>query len=482
MKGKSLAIILAAAAVLGGAGIFLYKNSGDSWKETGNATPGAKVLNLDVNAVAQITIQTHGSELHLVKKDDDWVVPERANYPANFEPIRNLLIKIGDMKTIQEVKVGASQLARLELESPEKDTGTATRIEFKGANGQSLGGLLVGKRYLRKGDDDAAAMGMGGPSGFPVGRYVLPTAGGAKVSLITETLEEIVPTAEQWLNHDFIKIANITSIALAGTTEPQHWKVTRDDPSGEAWKLEGAKPEETLDSGKAQPLATVLAGPGFFDVLPADAKPTDTGLDKPEILTVETSDKITYTLKIGKLTGENYPMTVEISGNLAKERTPGKDEKPEDKAKLDEEFKATQKTLEEKLTSEKKLQGRPYLISKFTIEQLLKDRSALLQDKKPEGGPAIPPEAPGLRPGAALRPSTPPRMGPVSATTPPVSVATPPVSAPPSVGPGTVPPKPPGPKPPDTKPAAPAPKPADTKPAAPDVKPAAPPDKPEGAK
>src|SRR5690349_16685854 len=121
MKGKPLAIILAAAAVLGGTGIYFYKNSGDSWKESGNATPGAKVLNLAINDVAQISIKTHTTTLNLVKKDDEWLVQERANYPANFEPIRNLLIKLGDMKTIQEVKVGPSQLARLELESPEKE-------------------------------------------------------------------------------------------------------------------------------------------------------------------------------------------------------------------------------------------------------------------------------------------------------------------------------------------------------------------------
>jgi hypothetical protein len=478
MKGKSLAIILAAAAVLGGAGIYLYKNSGDSWKETGNATPGAKVMNLDVNAVAQITIKTHSAELNLIKKDDEWTVQERGGYPANFENVSNLLRKIWDTKTVQEVKVGASQLARLELEAPEKDTGSGTRIDFKGANGQSLGGLLIGKRHLRKSDDEMSAMGLGGAGGFPVGRYVLPTASGAKVSLITEQLEEAVPSPEQWLNHDFIKPANITSITLAGSTEPRHWKVTRNDPSGQDWKLDGAKPEETLDTGKVSPLATTLSGPGFFDVLAADAKPADTGLDKPEVLTVETSDKITYTLKIGKLTGENYPVAVEVSGNLSKERAPGKDEKPEEKTKLDEQFKAAQKTLEEKLASEKKFQGRPYLISKFTIEQLLKDRSALLQSKQPEA-PAAPPKPPG----AAFHPGAPLRTGPVSATTPPVSVATPPVSAPPA--PNAVPPKPPGPKPSEPKPV-PAPKPApptgnkpaENKPVASEPKPAPAPEKP----
>jgi hypothetical protein len=44
---------------------------------------------------------------------------------------------------------------------------------------------------------------------------------------------------------------------------------------------------------------------------------------------------------------------------LAKERQPGKDEKPEDKTKLDEEFKTKLKGFEDKLAAEKKLEAAP---------------------------------------------------------------------------------------------------------------------------
>ena len=48
-------------------------------------------------------------------------------------------------------------------------------------------------------------------------------------------------------------------------------------------------------------------------------------------------------------------MVVAVTAQLPKERTPGKDEKPEDKARLDKEFKDKQKKLEDKLSQEQSL-------------------------------------------------------------------------------------------------------------------------------
>jgi hypothetical protein len=126
----------------------------------------------------------------------------------------------------------------------------------------------------------------------------------------------------------------------------------------------------------------------------------ETGLDKPSTVHIETFDNFSYELRIGKLTGENYPALVSVKAELPKERTAGKDEKPEDKTKLDQEFETKQKQLTDKLAKEQKLPARPYLIAKATIEQLLKDRTALMADKKPSPSPTSmsPPGAQGAPP------------------------------------------------------------------------------------
>ena len=434
MKGKHLFLLLLLVGAVGATWHYQFRNRpDDAWNAKGSGGTGGKVFFIPINDVARVTVKTADAELNLVKKDDAWTVQERAGYPANFEQLSGLLRKLSDLKTVQEVKVGPSQLARLELVEPGKGAGAGTLVEFKDKDGKALGGLLLGKKFMKKG-----AAQFGDEGGFPAGRYVLPF-GTQSVSLVAEPLDEVNVKPESWLVRDFFKIENPKAITLAGTTDPQHWKLTRENATAE-WKLDGAKDDEKTDPAKTAPLPNVLASPTFIDVLAPDANPADTGLDKPAVATFETFDGFTYTLKIGKPSGENVPVTVEVAATPAKERTPGKDEKPEDKTKLAEEFKTTLKRLEDKLAAEKKFEGRPFLIPKTTIEQLLKDRAAFLPEKKPET-------------------PTPAANAPVSVTTPPISVTTPPVTIPPTPNPAPAPVKPePNPAPPapesDSKPSA----------------------------
>jgi hypothetical protein len=308
--------------------------------------------------------------------------------------VSGLIRKLWELKTVQEVKVGASQLPRLEL-----DEKSATVVTFQDKDDKPLSALVVGKKHLRKGEGGDQ---FGGPSdGFPAGRYVKPAAG-ARVSLVSETLDEVDPKPERWLAKDFIKIDGPKSIAVTG---PQTWSVSRESTSAE-WKLADAKSDEKLDAGKTSSLGSIFASPSFMDVQAPDTK-----LEEPTTTaTIETFDGFRYELKIGKPDGDNHPVLVNVSANFPKERTPGKDEKPEDKERLDGEFVVKLKKLEEKLTAEKKMEGRRYLVAKYVVDPLLKDRAALLPDK----------------PAAPAQPTT----SAPAATTPPVTVTTPPGSAP----------------------------------------------------
>ena len=320
MKGKQLAFLLLLVAVIGGAGWYFQKGSQDSWTAKGSGGAGSKVFDLKINDVARVTMKASGSELNLVKNDEAWTVQERANYPANFEQVSNLLRKLWDMKTVQTLKVGPSQLPRLELVEPDKGAGTGTLVEFKDKDGKALGGLLLGKKFTKKSD---MAMGdMGDMGGIPAGRYVMPT-GTQNVSLVSEPLDEVNVKPEAWLVRDFFKVENPKSITLAGTTEPQHWKITREAATAE-WKLDGLKEDEKMDVAKAGPVGTALSGPAIVDVLAPDAKPEETGLDKPAVATFETFDGFNYTVKIGKANGENYPLTVEVGATLARNARPAR--------------------------------------------------------------------------------------------------------------------------------------------------------------
>jgi Domain of unknown function (DUF4340) len=460
MKGKQLVLLLLILALVGGAGYILFKENRASWSEKAIGS-GNKILTFAethpqaINDVVRVTIKSPSSELNLVKKDDVWTVQERADYPANFEQVSDLIRKLWELKSVQAVKVGPSQFSRLDLVEPGKEGAAGTVIELKDKDSKTLTALLVGKKYMRKSDGMG---GMGDMGGFPAGRYVMPVGDPAKVALVSDSFDEIEGKPERWLKKDFFKIENTKSISLEGQTEPQHWTLTKENATAE-WKLKDAKDDEKVDASKVSSLGTLFSFASFNDVLAPDAKPEETGLDKPSTVTIETFDNFKYVLRIGKLNGENYPVMVSVSADLVKERQPGKDEKPEDKTKLDEEFAKKLKGFEDKLAAEKKFEQRPYLIAKYTIEQLLKDRSALLAEKKPETPPAGTPPTPGTPPGTPpTSSSSPAKPAPVTVTTPPITVTTPPVAAPPAPKPGTPKPKieavtPPVTVPPDAKPA-----------------------------
>ena len=115
-----------------------------------------------------------------------------------------------------------------------------------------------------------------------------------------------------------------------------------------------------------------------------NASPEQTGLDKPTVVALETFDDFKYTVNVGAKTNDNHALTVAVTATWPKERTPGKDEKPEDKEKLDKEFKDRQKKLGEKLAAEKKFEKWTYLVSGWTVDSLLKERAQLLVEKKEE--------------------------------------------------------------------------------------------------
>src|SRR4051794_20001240 len=112
MKGKTLAILLVLVVALGAIWYFVSQRGRASFSTTGGG--GAKVIEFPLNDVTRVDIKSADGEVNLVKKGDQWVVQERADYPANFEQVSSMLRKLWELKTVQDVKVGPSQLPRLE--------------------------------------------------------------------------------------------------------------------------------------------------------------------------------------------------------------------------------------------------------------------------------------------------------------------------------------------------------------------------------
>jgi hypothetical protein len=387
MKGKQLAIVLVLLAAVGGVALFLNKRNSESWSSSSTQASG-KVLDFPLNDVSQITIQGSSAALNLARKDGVWNIKERADYPANFDLISALIRKMWELKAVQDVKVGPSQFGRLQLLDPGQDPNAGTLLDLKGDGGKRIAALVLGKKYVKDSDGSQGPM-----ASMPSGRYARAVDSSNRVVLLADPLDEVDPKPDKWLNRDFIRVENAKTITMAGATPAMNWKMTRDTATS-PWKLTDAKPGEDLDVTKASAIAALFSNGVFVDVMAPDAPVTETGLDKPSVATIETFDGFVYTIKVGKPIGENYPVLASVTATLPKERPPGKDEKPEDKDKLDKEFQIKLTQLSDKLAKEQKTEPRPYLIAKATIDQLVKERSGLMAAKTPTPTPPAAP-APG---------------------------------------------------------------------------------------
>ena len=377
MKPKQLILLIVLCVLVGALGLYVRNQQQGVFKQSA-LKMGQKLLgDFDPNSVAQLRITAGSNVLSILKTNDTWVVPQRDNYPANFGSVSDLVQKLWKLKITEPIKVGPSRLGALNLVPPGKDGG-GTLVELLGTSGQVIRTLLVGKEHTHSSGESSPF----GGGDWPDGRYVMVGNDPKTAALVNDTLSNLEPKPAEWLNKDFFKVEKARSVAVAFPVATNSWKLSRETESGE-WKLAEAKPGEQLDTSKASGVANPLNSPNFAD-LSIGAKPEQLGLDKPTVVTIDTFDNFAYTIRMGQKTNDNFPLSMTVAAQLPKERTPGKDEKPEDKDKLDKEFKEKQKKLEEKLNQEKSYEKWVYLVSTWTVDPLLKERSQLLAEKKEE--------------------------------------------------------------------------------------------------
>jgi hypothetical protein len=384
MNRKQLTLLLVLGVALGGLGLYFYNKKQSSYEA---ATQGQKLLQGvapgTINEVAQIIIKQGAAEVSLARQGEVWTVKERGGYPANFATISDTMKKLWDLKITRAVEVGPSRLPNLKLTKSD-----GTLLDLRDDKGKSIVALTLGLQSAKEVREDAQ---FGGGS-FPSGRYVMRGDDLKTVALVSDPLS-LEAKPEDWLSKDWFKVEKVKAVAVVGPMATNNWKLARETETGE-WKLAETKPGEILDNGKASGLNWLLSAPAFNDVV-LDPMPDKTGLDKAVTGTVETFDGFTYTFKLGKMPGseENYVLQLKVTGNFPAERAAVKDEKPEDKTRLDKEFTDSRKKLADKLKNEQAFEKWTYLVSKWTVENLLKERKDFMAEKKDEAkkDAALPP-------------------------------------------------------------------------------------------
>lgn len=352
MSARVAALLVVLLLALGG-GALLLQHQGKLRRPAGVAALGHPLLkNFKAADIAAITLREPGGSITLERKAEQWVIAERAGFPADLDKVRDLVVTAVELKVGQSEPISEKDRARLKLD----DSGT--QLEFRGADGKPLARLAIGAKFFkREPANPARATGDG--------RYVMLPDDAKMVYVVADPLTLASTKSADWIGRTGFAAEKVRAMDLA-RADGEKWRIerARDDAD---WKLTPRRAGEKLDVIRANSASYSLNRVELADVAAPGAKPADTGLDKPAATIVATTfDGLTYTLKLGRLAGENVHATVAVAGT-AKASGPDAAER--------------QKKIEERLPAERALAAHTLLIAKSKFDDILKKRAELLEQK-----------------------------------------------------------------------------------------------------
>jgi hypothetical protein len=351
MNARVAAVLLVLLAVLGGGALLVYQQERARQPAAADALGQPVLRGLQAADIAAIVIREPGATLTLQRRDANWVIVERAGFPADIEQVRRLVLGILGLKIGSTEPIGDRDRARLGLDAK------GTQLDFRGADGKTLATLVVGKKYFkREPENPAQAPGDG--------RFVMLPEALGRVVIVADPLALATAQSAAWIAKTGFGAEKLRSmeVDLAGGGK---WRVERASVEGD-WKLTPLYAGEKLDGLRANSATYSLDRVEIADVAAPGVRREVTGLDRPATVVASTFDGLTYTLKLGKLRGDDYFATLWVSGER---QTTGPD------------AAERAKSVAARLPGERALAGHILLIARSKFEDVLKKRAELLEKK-----------------------------------------------------------------------------------------------------
>jgi len=285
-------------------------------------------------------------------------------------------VKTIEVKVVQSEPVGDKDRSRLNLLDPGKAgpnaQAQATGLTFKAGDGRILAELLLGKKYFKSEPEGDPGKATGD------GRFVMLPQDTKQVYVVSEPFRLARAAASEWLGKTGFGIERVKRLEV-NLADGDGYRIER-ATDGPDWKLDRAAGGK-LDNTKANSAVYSLNKVDIEDLAASD-KPEDNGLDKPTLLKATTFDGLHYTLRIGRVDKDRYPVRIEVDGTPQREFEERKDEKPEAKAARKKSYDEELKQLGERIAREKALKDFTVLVAKNRLVEVLKKKGELLQQQK----------------------------------------------------------------------------------------------------
>jgi hypothetical protein len=352
MNARIAAVLVILLAVLGGGALLIQRQSGTEKPADATMLGQPLLKGLQAADVATIVVRQPKATLTIAKKDERWAIAERGGFPADFDKLREFVLKAIALKIGQTEAIGDKDRARLNLDE------SGTLVEFLGADGKALARLIAGQKYFKSAPDNPA-------KAIGDGRYVALPGDEKRVYVISDPLAQASTKSADWVSKAGIDAEKVVTLEVRDAAGAS-WKIERSGDNAD-WKLIGLRSDEKLEITRANAAAYTFARFEIADVAAPDVKPEAVSLDKPvATITATTQDGLTYTLTVGKPEGDNVYARLAISG----------EPKPEGK-----DAEERSKKLAERVAREKALGGHILLVPKSKLEDVLKKRADLLAAK-----------------------------------------------------------------------------------------------------
>ena len=381
---KTLSSLAVIAAVLVIVAVFLAPQQERGSPPTGQAVfPGLKAT---INDVSELSVETQSGTITLHRQEGTWRVKEKHDYPAEFGTVRETLIGLAELKTIEPKTRKPELYEKLGLQDVKAEGSLSTGVTLKDATGNTLAEFIIGNDRPAK-----------GKSGYK--EIFIRKAGDPQTWLVEGRLT-VEKNPGTWLDKELVQIETRRARRLS-VTHPDKTRLVVEKARPADLDYQVADLPDGLEIQSqftVNNIVSTVTSLSLDDVKPRSEVPFD---GQPVVTAVfETFDGLEGTVKLLRKDEKDY-VTISAAFNAGliwepepekapepeRESAPQAGEQPEQKTRDKEEatepeqpkIKPEAEVKAEIEALNKRVADWVYVISKFRADTLLKKPQDLLK-------------------------------------------------------------------------------------------------------
>ena len=144
MKSKTLISLVVVTAVIVVGAFVAVTSRGTAVKRIAaeeTVFPGL-IDAINATTVIEVTLPDRAVTIH--HDGENWAVAELADFPPRFELVKQLLLSMAEMKTVEAKTANPDRHGVLGLADPSSEQGAGSRVRLLDADGQAIAALMIG--------------------------------------------------------------------------------------------------------------------------------------------------------------------------------------------------------------------------------------------------------------------------------------------------------------------------------------------------